>query len=145
MKTTATSSWARFQARYFNFPEIKLSLDLSRMSFDDAYLQNMARPMRRVFSAMRKLEAGAIANPDERRQVGHYWLRDPQRAPTPTIRKAIVDTRESIINFVKNVHSGSIQGQKGKFDQFVVIGIGGSALGPQFVSQALGRTASIAF
>lgn len=138
MKTTATSSWARFQARYFNFPEIKLSLDLSRMSFDDAYLQNMAKPMRRVFSAMRKLEAGAIANPDERRQVGHYWLRDPQRAPTPTIRKAIVDTRESIINFVKSVHSGSIQGQKGKFDQFVVIGIGGSALGPQFVAQALG-------
>ena len=29
------------------------------------------------------LEAGAIANPDEGRMVGHYWLRNPALAPTP--------------------------------------------------------------
>ena len=27
------------------------------------------------------LEKGAIANPDENRMVGHYWLRAPERAP----------------------------------------------------------------
>ena len=27
------------------------------------------------------LERGAIANPDEKRRVRHYWLRDPDRAP----------------------------------------------------------------
>ena len=36
-----------------------------------------------AFEAMAALEAGAIANPDEQRQVGHYWLRAPELAPDP--------------------------------------------------------------
>ena len=31
--------------------------------------------------AMLELEHGAIANPTEGRQVGHYWLRNPGLAP----------------------------------------------------------------
>ena len=41
---------------------------------------------------MRELEAGAIANPTEKRMVGHYWLRDPALAPTPELRTEIEET-----------------------------------------------------
>ena len=34
-----------------------------------------------ALEGMAALEAGAKANPDEDRQVGHYWLRAPERAP----------------------------------------------------------------
>jgi glucose-6-phosphate isomerase len=37
------------------------------------------------------------------------------------------------------VHSGAIKAAGGEFKNILVIGIGGSALGPQFVSQALGN------
>ena len=33
--------------------------------------------MQKAFADMAALEAGAIANPDEKRMVGHYWLRNP--------------------------------------------------------------------
>ena len=35
-----------------------------------------------ALTEMEALETGAIANPDEDRKVGHYWLRAPERAPT---------------------------------------------------------------
>ena len=34
-----------------------------------------------AIAAMVELEAGSIANPTESRQVGHYWLRNPNIAP----------------------------------------------------------------
>ena len=88
---------------------------------------------------MVSLEKGAIANPDEGRMVGHYWLRAPELAPTKEISKEITDTLAAIKDFAGRVHSGAIVGSKGKFTQLLVIGIGGSALGPQFVNQALGN------
>jgi glucose-6-phosphate isomerase len=44
---------------------------------------------------------------------------------------------ESVQAFAADVHSGKITGATGTFQQFLVIGIGGSALGPQFVAHAL--------
>ena len=41
---------------------------------------------------MKALEAGAIANPDEQRMVGHYWLRAPALAPDADRRAAIEAT-----------------------------------------------------
>ncbi len=87
---------------------------------------------------MDKLESGAIANPDENRMVGHYWLRDPDRAPNPQIRKEITDTLANIKSFAADIHSGKIKSPSGLlFTELLVIGIGGSALGPEFVSDAL--------
>jgi glucose-6-phosphate isomerase len=87
---------------------------------------------------MTALEAGAIANPDENRMVGHYWLRNPALAPTPEIRKEIVDAIAQIKFFSAKVHAGEIHGAGGSFKNYLLIGIGGSALGPQFVANALG-------
>jgi glucose-6-phosphate isomerase len=88
---------------------------------------------------MAALEAGAIANPGEQRRVGHYWLRAPQLAPDKTISAEISSTLASIRDFAAKVHSGAVAGPKGSFTHLLVIGIGGSALGPQFVSHALGQ------
>jgi glucose-6-phosphate isomerase len=94
--------------------------------------------MQAAFDAMEKLEAGAIANPDENRMVGHYWLRAPERAPSREIRTAITDTISKIQEFAARVHRGDIAPAPGKrFTHVLVVGIGGSALGPQFVNQAL--------
>jgi len=88
---------------------------------------------------MAELESGAIANKDEKRMVGHYWLRNPDRAPTPEITKEITDTLEEIKTFAKDVHRGTIRAVNGKkFSDLLIIGIGGSALGPQFVADVLG-------
>jgi glucose-6-phosphate isomerase len=85
------------------------------------------------------LEAGAIANPDENRMVGHYWLRNSALAPTPDLRHDIDETNKRIKAFAADVHAGKVAAANGKkFEHILLIGIGGSALGPQFVAQALG-------
>ncbi len=94
--------------------------------------------MKAAFTAMEELERGAVSNPDEGRRVGHYWLRDPERAPVPEMVHAIKNTIEAIQGFAADIHLGTVRGASGRFRKLLVIGIGGSALGPQFVSRALG-------
>ncbi len=132
-------TWSRFKTHYFHNADLDVSLDISRLPFPDDFFSSMEPAMQRAFDAMTKLEAGAIANPDEKRMVGHYWLRAPQLAPTPEITGEITTTLAAIKTFTAQVHSGAIAGPKGKFKHLLVIGIGGSALGPQLVSHALGR------
>lgn len=109
------------------------------MNIPASFFKKMEKPMQRAFAAMKELEAGAIANPDENRMVGHYWLRNPAKAPKPKIRREIESTVKRIKAFAKAVHSGKIRGRSGKFENMLVVGIGGSALGPQFVSNALSQ------
>ncbi len=132
-------NWSRFKSLYYTNPELGVALDISRMPFPDDFLATMEPRIQEAYSAMAELEKGAIANPDENRMVGHYWLRAPQLAPTPEISHEISDTLKSIKEFAGKVHSGEIAGPKGSFRQLLVIGIGGSALGPQFVHHALGN------
>jgi glucose-6-phosphate isomerase len=75
--------WNRYQKHLCICPEISLSLDISRMKFDDGFFQLMEPAMQKAFAAMAELEKGAVANPDEGRMVGHYWLR-----PGPIVRDA---------------------------------------------------------
>jgi glucose-6-phosphate isomerase len=142
MKYTNEQLWDRFQKHYTEFPSIGLAIDLSRMNFGDDYLASMEPRIQKAFAAMDALEKGAIANPDENRMVGHYWLRNPALAPTPAIRHEIEETLVAIKAFASSVHTGSIRGAGGPFRNMLIIGIGGSALGPQFVSHALGHPAT---
>ena len=136
----ASELWNRYRKYYFRVDSIDLSLDISRMHFDDAFLSSMEPAMQKAFQDMEALEAGAMANPDERRMVGHYWLRAPQLAPTKEIAREITTTVESIKSFAADVHAGKIKPSgAGRFTQVLSIGIGGSALGPMFVSDALGN------
>jgi glucose-6-phosphate isomerase len=110
------------------------------MRFGDDFLPSMGARAQKAFSEMRQLESGAIANADERRMVGHYWLRDPGLAPSAALRWEIEETNARIKKFAADVHAGDITPAQGKFRHLLLIGIGGSALGPQFVTDAL-RTA----
>ncbi|MBL9128348.1 MAG: glucose-6-phosphate isomerase [Verrucomicrobiales bacterium] len=139
MKPTSAQVWSRFRAWYREFPEAGLAIDLSRLGFDDAFMARMEKPMKLAFAAMKELEAGAIANPDENRQVGHYWLRSPEIAPDAKIRTAITAMVEDVRRFAADVHEGRVQGERGPYKHLLVVGIGGSALGPQFVGHALGH------
>ena len=132
-------TWNRFKSLYSTHPKLGLSLDISRMPFPDDFLPAMEPKLQKAFADMAALEAGAIANPDEKRMVGHYWLRAPELAPTPELRTAISATLAAIRTFTAKVHQGEISCSAGKFKEVLVIGIGGSALGPQFISHALGR------
>ncbi len=132
-------SWERFQKYYLPFKNLGFALDISRMNFPDSFLDGMAPRIQAALADMRALEAGAVANPDEGRMAGHYWLRRPELAPVPEIRREIENCREQIKAFARNVHEDEIAGHTGMFENLLVIGIGGSALGPQFVSRALGH------
>ncbi|MGD1927501.1 MAG: glucose-6-phosphate isomerase [Leptolyngbyaceae cyanobacterium] len=130
--------WQRYQDWLYHHEELNLYLDISRIRFDAAFIQQIQPKFAAAFAAMTALEQGAIANPDENRMVGHYWLRDPDRAPSPALKQDILSTIQDIKIFTEQVHTGKLcpPGQD-KFTDLLCIGIGGSALGPQFVSEAL--------
>ena len=130
MKLSNEQQWRRFQEGYSEYPSLGLALDLSRVNFPKDYFASMEPRMKAVYAAMADLERGAIANPDENRMVGHYWLRNPALAPTPEIRDSITRTIRDIQSFAADI-------RQGPFEHALLIGIGGSALGPQFVSKAL--------
>ena len=130
--------WQRYQDWLYYNEELGFYLDVSRIDFDDAFVAAIEPKFDKAFQDMAALEAGAIANPDENRMVGHYWLRDPDLAPTEELKQDIVETQNRIIDFKEKVHKGIIHPPSGgKFTNILSIGIGGSALGPQFVAQAL--------
>jgi len=132
------SEWKRYCEYLCHFEELGLSLDISRMNFDGDFFARMEPAMQKAFTAMADLEKGAIANPDEGRMVGHYWLRTPELAPAPELSTLIDFTIRAIQDFAADIHTGIFEAAHGKpFSRLLIIGIGGSALGPQFVADAL--------
>ena len=136
-------AWSRFQQHLCSVPSLGLTLDISRMAFPDDFFARMAPAMTRAYEAMEALEAGAVANPDEQRRVGHYWLRAPRRAPEPALAAEIESTLSRVKAFAADVHAGRVAPPGGgRFERVLLVGIGGSALGPQFVADALGDPAT---
>lgn len=134
----AAALWQRYQDWLYYHEGLGLYLDVSRMGFDDAFVETLKPKFEKAFQDMAALETGAIANPDEERMVGHYWLRDPELAPTPELKSEIETTIDCIEEFVQKVRIGTVHPPQGqRFTDILSIGIGGSALGPQFVSEAL--------
>jgi glucose-6-phosphate isomerase len=135
----SSSLWQRFQRYFLYYRDLDFSLDISRMKFPEDFFEKMQPKIEKAFAAMRELEAGAIANPTEKRMVGHYWLRNPALAPTAAIRQEIKRTIKRVQRFAEDIHAGKITAENGKrFEHLLLIGIGGSALGPQLVANALG-------
>lgn len=130
--------WSNFKENYFSFDALNFAIDVSRVGFPQNYFADNAAMLEKAFADMKALEAGTIANPDENRMVGHYWLRAPQLAPTPELQAEIAGTTDAILTFAADVHAGKVAGTAGKFKNLLCVGIGGSALGPQFVASALG-------
>lgn len=130
--------WNRFKKHFFFDSALGFGLDISRVNFELGEFAALEGKMEAAFASMTELERGGIANPDENRMVGHYWLRDPKRSPSKEISAQIEQGIFKIKDFASKVHSGELRGSKGdRFDTLLLIGIGGSALGPQLIDDAL--------
>ena len=137
--TTAAQRWERFRAWHWSDDELGIALDLSQMGIEDSTVARLEGAFAAAFAAMAALEKGAIANPDEKRMVGHYWLRAPELAPTPELAAQIRAAQDLVRSFAADVHAGKVASEKGgRFRRLLVVGIGGSALGPQLAAAALG-------
>src|SRR5262245_39652355 len=112
-----------------------VELDLSHALLADADLQRLDAPLQQALQAMQRLEAGAIANADEQRMVGHYWLRAPGLAPDDAISEEIAATLQRIEEFAAQIRGGQFGNE---FGRIVGCGIGGSALGPMLLADAFG-------
>jgi glucose-6-phosphate isomerase len=135
--------WQRYQRYLSRVPSLGLTLDVSRMRFDDNFTERMSPALSSAFAGMEALEKGAIANPDENRMVGHYWLRAPDLAPTAEIAAEIRKTIADIKAFAAGVHGGQVRPPSAaRYTGVLCVGIGGSALGPMFVADALGDPAT---
>jgi len=133
-----TGGWDRYRALCCHVRAVDLLLDASRVPFPDGFFDGLAPRLAGAFEELAALEAGAIANPDEGRMVGHYWLRAPALAPDPAIAQEIRTTVERVREFARDVHEGRIAPPAAPgFRRLLLVGIGGSALGPQLVADAL--------
>ena len=131
--------WRKYKDTLCTCPAIWLSLDISRVDYDPHLFPQSAQTIATLVDGMKQLENGSIANPDENRMVGHYWLRNPNLAPTEEITKEIEHTVASIMTFAADVHATTIKPANAqRYTDLLIVGIGGSALGPQLVADALG-------
>ncbi len=117
-----------------------VELDVSLAGLTDADLAQRAPAFAKALTAMQALEGGAIANADEKRQVGHYWLRAPAHAPDAAVGEEILANVQRIERFAIDVHAGRVRPPDGeRFTKVVMVGIGGSALGPLLLADAFAR------
>jgi glucose-6-phosphate isomerase len=114
---------------YIEVETTGLALDLRGMVGLPDTMRALGPALVAALESMAALEAGAIANPDEGRRVGHYWLRAPELAPDAPTRGAITASLASLAVFAARLDP--------RFTDVLHIGIGGSALGPQLLASAL--------
>ena len=130
--------WETLCENLYYDKESGLMLEYGGMGMDKAYLDKMQPKIADAISHMEALEGGAIANPDENRMVGHYWLRDAKTAPNKEIFDAIENAKSRIRDFSEAVRTGKILSEKEeRFKYAMIAGIGGSSLGPAFIYDAL--------
>lgn len=129
-----------FNSHYWKSQNLGISIDYSKALLSREEIKKVQLKIEQAIGFMQTVDKGAFANESEKRMVGHYWLRNPSMAPTSSIKLEIENTLVKIKQFASDIHAGKILTQNGSHFKYVLlIGIGGSALGPQFVSQALGE------
>ncbi len=131
-------TWEKYCNYLWFDKKIKIWLDISKINFTSNQILSLEKKFKKVFSSIEKLEAGAISNIDEERQVGHYWLRNPCIAPNNLIKDEINNDIKDLSEFGENILSGKIRNNNNQFYTDVLwIGIGGSGLGPLLITEAL--------
>ena len=130
--------WEKFcDLLYFN-EDLGIWLDASRMSISLEDLESFRSVFSKALASLKELENGSIANCDEQRQVGHYWLRAPELSPNKEIQNSLIHEIREVDKFSKDILLGEIVGtNKGKFTDVLWIGIGGSSLGPILLVESL--------
>jgi len=121
-----------------------LFYDYSRQRVDDqimGYLFELAE-IRKVSEKFNQMMSGAPVNVTEDRAALHTAARQFSETPVYDAGRNVIPdlmaVRDQIREFAKAVHNGEIKGSTGRpFKDIVVIGIGGSYLGTEFVATAL--------
>ncbi len=134
------NSWEKY-CKYLWFDKrLSIWLDISKINFTNDQILTLEEKFIKVFSSIKELEAGAISNIDEKRQVGHYWLRNPSVAPNNLIKEEINNDIINISEFGANILNGKIRNNNNHiYTDVLWIGIGGSGLGPLLITEALQR------
>jgi glucose-6-phosphate isomerase len=116
-----------------------VEIDFSHSGLEESDLAARRTQLDAAHRAMAELEGGARANADEDRMVGHYWLRAPALAPDDEISESIGRTIADVQAFAGRVHRGEVApAAGGRFERVLVVGIGGSALGPMLAADVFG-------
>ncbi len=129
--------WKRYCDLLFSDDSLGFWLDISRMDVERKDFELFKDHYSKAFESLASLENGSIANIDEGRQVGHYWLRNPQVAPSQEISDSIAKEIQDISKFGSSILKGDITNSDDKkFTDVFWIGIGGSGLGPLLIKES---------
>tara|TARA_Y100001970_G_scaffold293138_2_gene438043 strand:+ start:13165 stop:14769 length:1605 start_codon:yes stop_codon:yes gene_type:complete len=131
-------NWDRFCDVLWFAEDIRFWIDTSKIDFNSEDINNLSIKLNEAFIAINKIELGNVSNIDENRQVGHYWLRTPALCPSISDRNLIQNEIKSVSEFASMILEKKIVTKSGhNFTNVLWIGIGGSALGPQLIVNAL--------
>ncbi|MDE0826513.1 MAG: glucose-6-phosphate isomerase [Akkermansiaceae bacterium] len=137
-------SFSTYSQNLIRYPDLGFTLDLSLMDLPESLSDDLSTEISRANADRKALESGAIANPDEQRMVGHYWLRNADLAPNDEIRDQITKPLFALKTFALTILNKEITAPSGKaYDTLLIIGIGGSALGPQLIYDAVGSNSPL--
>ena len=132
--------WKRYCDFLFCDDSLGFWLDISRMNVEKNDFEDFKEEFSKAFSSLTSLENGSIANIDEGRQVGHYWLRNHKIAPSQEISDSIFNEIQRISKFGASMLNGKITNSNGeKYTDVFWIGIGGSGLGPLLINESFKR------
>ncbi len=138
------SNWKSYTDSVIRYSDLGFTLDTSLMDITTSFRSEMATKVANAFDDLVALENGEIANPDEGRMVGHYWLRHSDLAPNDELKRQVKEPIAQLKDFASKVHSGVLAPPSGGlFENLLIVGIGGSALGPQLVYEALGENSKL--
>ena len=132
-------NWNRFCDLLWYSEDLGIWLDISKMNITNEDFLKYNDQFLKAFEAQIQIEQGSIANIDENRQVGHYWLRNPSLAPDEKIQEQIKSEITNVEEFSRKILDASIKSSTSKkFTDVLWIGIGGSSLGPMLIVDSLG-------
>ena len=122
-----TISWRDF---YLDFSKNRLSSSSFKLLLDLCGETDLKNNIEKYFN-------GSIINETEKRAVLHTTLRSSE-IKDPNLKKEVNDTLDKIISISDKINTGKKLGYTGKkITDVVNVGIGGSHLGPEMVTDAL--------
>ncbi len=142
MKNMFADDAERFNHFSLNFSDILFDYSKNIISQKTLDLLQQLAAESEVKTAIEKMFSGDIINETEGRSVLHTALRNFSGKPVYSEGKDVMPevhaVQEQMKNFCAAIHSGKHTGYDGKKIKYIVnIGIGGSDLGPQMVTEAL--------
>ena len=130
------AQWQRFCDLLWHHEPLGLWLDVSRMAVTPNSFRLLSNPLPRRLRPWMPWKR-RHRQPDEGRQVGHYWLRTPELAPDRSVGEHI-SAELRLQSFGSDVLNGRLKASNGEaFTDVLWVGIGGSGLGPLLMIRAL--------